>query len=216
MTVVAEPDLTLDVARMLTEKPDAATTPVAAPDAPPTRADDAFTLRLTTAMRGGDEAAFHEFFDRYYDRLLRYLIVVARGNEDAAHEAAQGLLARVARHIRPFATEPEFWRWLAAVARHALVDEQRKQNRYQRLLGRFVDAFRGDSADPDAVAADERLLALLEREVGELAAEERELIERKYFRAEPVRAIATACDKTEKSIESRLGRIRAKLKTAVL
>ena len=57
---------------------------------------------LTRAMALGDEAAFRQFYDAYFDRLLRYLLVVTGGNEQAAREALQGALVRVARHVKPF------------------------------------------------------------------------------------------------------------------
>ena len=35
--------------------------------------------QLTRRMRAGEEAAFREFYHTYYDRLFRYLLVVAAG-----------------------------------------------------------------------------------------------------------------------------------------
>jgi RNA polymerase sigma factor (sigma-70 family) len=170
---------------------------------------------LTAAMARGSEAAFHEFHRRYFDRLLRYLLVVAGGREDTAREALQLTFVRVARHVRRFDAEPGFWNWLTVLARSSFVDETRKQTRYQGLLARF---FQQQPADADVKSrdADEHFLKLLQTEMALLPDDERALLEQKYFEGEAVRDLAGERQLTEKALESRLGRIRRKLKTAVL
>jgi len=78
-------------------------------------------------MAGGDEAAYRQFYDAYFDRLLRYLLVVTGGNEEAAREALQLALVRVVRHVKTFETEEKFWSWLTVLARSAFADESRKR-----------------------------------------------------------------------------------------
>src|SRR5512136_2585698 len=68
---------------------------------------------LTDGMSRGDEAAFQEFHQRYFSRLLRYLFVVAGGQEEVAREALQSAFVRVALHVRPFDAASAFWNWLA-------------------------------------------------------------------------------------------------------
>ena len=67
-------------------------------------------------MARGNEAAFRAFYDGYFDRLLRYLLVVTNGNEEAAREALQLALVRVVRHVKPFGAEEKFWSWLTVLA----------------------------------------------------------------------------------------------------
>jgi RNA polymerase sigma-70 factor (ECF subfamily) len=170
---------------------------------------------LTANMARGDEAAWHEFHERYFHRLLRYLFVVSRGREEMAREAVQAALLRAVRHIRRFDCEEAFWSWLAVLGRSALVDEDRKRRRYSSLLDRFLrrDASAGIEVAPDA---DARLLALLEENLAALPAEDRALLEQKYLIREPVRAIANAAGATEKAVESRLVRIRRHLRELIL
>ncbi len=87
-------------------------------------------------MSRGNEAAFHEFYNLYFNRLLRYLIVITNGQEEIAREAVQLTFMRVARHVRKFDSETAFWNWLAVLARRCAVDELRR-NRRQHLLARF-------------------------------------------------------------------------------
>ncbi len=170
---------------------------------------------LTAAMARGDEAAFHEFHRLYFDRLLRYLLVVAAGREETAREALQLTFVRVARHVRRFDSEAAFWGWLTVLARSAFLDETRKQTRYHGLLARFFQQ-RRDDADAKSREADEHFLALLQSEMARLPDDERALLEQKYFEGEAVRDLAGERQLTEKALESRLVRVRRKLKTAVL
>ena len=170
---------------------------------------------LTGRMARGDEAAFHEFFRRYFDRLLRYLLVVTRGREEVAREALQLTMLRVARHVRRFESEPVFWSWLTVLARSAAIDEQRRGRRYATLLERF---FR-EASENDASGADEtdaRLERWLAACLATLPDDERDLLERKYLEGACVRELAQELETTEKAIESRLVRVRRKLKQSLL
>lgn len=167
-------------------------------------------------MVAGDETAYRLFYDAYFDRLWRYLIVVTAGNEDAAREALQATLTRVVRHIRIFSSEPVFWSWLTVLARSALTDQTRKHRRYLAFLNRFSQHTATESARPEDERADERLRQLLDRHIATLAEDERQLVEAKYFARRSVRDIAAELQTTEKTIESRLTRIRQKLKNTVL
>jgi len=170
---------------------------------------------LTARMARGDEAAFREFFARYFDRLLRYLLVVTRGREELAREALQLTMLRVARHVRRFESEPVFWSWLTVLARCAAIDEQRRAQRYATLLGRF---FR-EAPGSDTSGADETDAHLERSLAGSLTTlpdDERELLERKYLEGASVRDLAQELETTEKAVESRLVRVRRKLKQSLL
>jgi len=170
---------------------------------------------LTARMVHSDETAWREFYDGYFNRLLRYLLVVTNGREEAARESLQLTLMRVVRNIRKFDSETAFWSWLTVLARSSVVDESRKRNRYLALLDRFFHA--GSTAtDANESDTDAHLLQVLEQRVANLPPEERDLIERKYFDAGSVKEIADELETTGKAIESRLVRIRRKLKDAIL
>lgn len=159
--------------------------------------------------------AYQQFFDLYCNRLFRYLLVVAAGDEELARDALQLTMMRLVRYIKRFDSAEVFWSWLTVLARSALADEQRKHRRYLGLLDRF---FRREQARLALVdnAADTTLLQSLENGLANLSLEERDLVERKYFLAQSVRAIASQLQITEKAIESRLVRIRKKLKNSIL
>ena len=163
---------------------------------------------LTANLARGDEDAFREFYDRYFNRLLGYLLVLTRGHEDRAREALQSAMVRVVKHVRRFDSDETFWSWLTVLARTALVDQERKRCRYTAALERF--------AHEDASASESHLLDCLRQSVTMLPQEDLVLIERKYFKEQSVAQIACALDSTEKAIESRLARIRQRLKKQTL
>jgi len=113
---------------------------------------------LTRRMAKGDESAYRAFYDAYFHRLSRYLLVVTAGDEDAAREALQAALVRVVRHIKPFREEAIFWSWLTVLARSALSDQSRKRRRYLAFLERFTQHSH-EPVLPDEDEADARLLA---------------------------------------------------------
>ena len=167
-------------------------------------------------MARGDEAAFRDFYDAYFDRLLRYLLVVTGGDETAAREALQLTLVRVVRHVKPFADEEKFWSWLTVLARSARADEARKSRRYFSFLEKFTRHAEVENDFGSEGEADKQLRELLEKNLTSLPPEERELISQKYFARRSVREIAAAQKTSEKAVESRLSRIRKKLKDGVL
>lgn len=170
---------------------------------------------LTRRMKAGDEAAYRTFYDLYYDRLWRYLLVVASGDEEGAGEALQATLLRVVRHIKVWPDDATLWGWLTVLARNSFSDQTRKRRRYLAFLDRFAWHTRADPG-PGPGAVEGELLRLLQANLAALPAEEREVVELKYFEHCPVREIAAALQTSEKAIESRLVRIRRKLKSAVL
>lgn len=172
--------------------------------------------RLTSGLAAGEEAAFREFHDAYFDRLLRYLLVVTRGDEEAARDALQETFVRVVRHARRFDSGEAFWSWLTVLARSAATDLARKRNRYWRLLTSYAaawgPAFSAEAQDD----GDEALQAMLQHGLAGLGAEDRVLIEGKYLRRMSVRDLAAQSGLTERAVESRLVRARRELREQLL
>lgn len=164
----------------------------------------------------GDETAYRIFHEAYFQRLLRYLLVLTRGDEDAARETLQVTLERVVRYIKVFEQETQFWNWLTVLARSAFADRHRKRSRYFAFLDRFRTHTEISESSNENGAADAQLLAELETLVATLPPEERQLVERKYFGGESVRDLATQFQTSEKAVESRLSRVRRKLKESLL
>ena len=98
------------------------------------------------------------------------------------------------------------------VARTALYDQLRRNTRRTKREQAFSEDPGAGAAWPAAGVAEERLLTALREAVDELGEEERELVEAFYFRREAQAAMAEQRGSTRKAVESKLGRIRGRLR----
>lgn len=170
---------------------------------------------LTAGLARGDEAAWRQFHGAYFDRLFRYLLVVFRGDEQAARDALQQTLIRVHRHVRRFDSETVFWSWLCVLARSAARDGARRRNRYAALLASYAREWFG-SMEPESGDAEQALTGCLQEALRGLPPDERALVTAKYDGRQTVADLALESGTTPKAVESRLARIRARLRTEML
>jgi len=180
----------------------------------PEQASNSIAL-LTRRLAAGEEEAFREFHQLYFDRLYQFLLLVARGREDEAQEALQQTLLRVVHHVRTFESEDTFWCWLKVVGRSAARDAGRKQQRYAALLQSFARR-RNSLALDQPSEPDNRLRDCLDESLDELAPDDRKLIEAKYIEGATIKELSAVADLTEKAVESRLLRARRELRGRIL
>jgi len=167
---------------------------------------------VTLAIVKGDEAAFGEFYEKFSGRLFGLLLFLTAGREEIAREILQITMIKVARKFRVFDHEAALWAWLSQVARNALVDYAREQSRLPKPVS--IDLLGSSVNVPEAAEAE--LLQWLECGLSELDEEERALVESIYFQRRRQRDLADQSGTTQKAIESKLARIRAKLRQFVL
>jgi len=109
---------------------------------------DAFPATLSAAQ-AGDEAAIACLWRQLQPALLRYL----RAREPyAAEDVASETWLRAARNLRSFSgNEIEFRAWMFTLARHALIDWQRRGMR-RPVSGASFDGDTEQAADDDPAA----------------------------------------------------------------
>ena len=168
--------------------------------------------RLTQALCRGEEAAFARFYDQFSFRLYKYLLVLAKGNEAEAREVLQTLVLKLARRFKVFDQEPELWRWLCRSARNAYLDHYRARRREER----FLPLEPWDAALAARSAEGDPWIVPLEQALSQLNEEESELLRAAYVDQWPLQALADESGLTYKALESRLGRLRKKLKAHLL
>ncbi len=168
--------------------------------------------QLTAALARGDDVAWAQFHRDHGPAIFRQLLALTRGDHDLAKEALQRTYLRVAKHVRPSETEPQFKAWLRIVARTALQDCWRRQQSFTALL------FRRQQEPPELAdqGEDERLMAELDRALGRLPEADRVLLEAKYFSGQDMRTLADRLAITPKAVESRLTRARGTLRRELL
>jgi RNA polymerase sigma-70 factor (ECF subfamily) len=166
--------------------------------------------RLTAAVRRGDEAAFTELYDRHSLRLYRHILALTRGDEPAAREIFQTVALKLARKMEVFDDEARLRAWLATLARHEFLDHRRARVRRERRTAPLPDGLAATEAAPAGWAEP------LARALGELAPDDRELLQAAYTDGRPLAELAATRGETYKAVESRLARLRQKTKSALL
>lgn len=176
--------------------------------------DPGETLRaLTAGLSRGEEQAFRDFHAAYAGRLLRYAVAVTQGDIGLAEEALQASLIRIAGKARVFTDEEAFWAWLARVTRSSVVDCARRQSRHALLLQRLS---REPMGQPTADEVDREFAAQLRAAVEALDETDRELLIAKYERGQLTADLAAAARCSCKAMESRLARLRQRVRDSVL
>jgi len=66
-------------------------------------------LTLTTQISAGDEQSFAYFYDRFFDRLFRYVLVMTRGDEQVAKDLLQTTMLKAVRYLKPTPNEEVLW-----------------------------------------------------------------------------------------------------------
>jgi RNA polymerase sigma-70 factor (ECF subfamily) len=163
---------------------------------------------MTRGMTRGDEEPFRTFYVSYFPRLYRYLLVVTRGEEELVRDCLQDTMLRVVRNIRPFTNEAMFWGWLSRVARTAFLYEMRKRKRRQ------IEATYSDQTI--RAETENRMLRLIDEAIDDLEDEDRGLIIDSYFNKQSHATLAQERGITAKAVESRIARIRKRMRVRIL
>ena len=170
---------------------------------------------LTSRLAAGDERAFNALYERFCDRLYRYLIVMAHGDEPMARDLLQAAWIKLVRSGRVFHEETHLWNWLTRVARNQHIDQLRRQSRTPNLVS--LEETGADVERAPAATAMELLLdEALAHGLGRLAPDEHRLVDGFYFQKLSQQDLAERGGASVRAVESRLGRIRQKLRQLIL
>ena len=172
---------------------------------------DAPNIReLTLAVRRGDRAAFSRFYDLYSFRVYKFLLMLARGDEHEAREVFQAVLIKLARRFDVCEDDQKLMAWLCVLAKNTFIDHCRARQRREHLL-----------SSPELQPATDplprhQLSETLCDALATLPPDERELLQAAYIDERPLQELADASGQTYKAVESRLARLRQKLKAQLI
>jgi RNA polymerase sigma factor (sigma-70 family) len=175
---------------------------------------DHFVRTVTRGMFEGSQTAFGEFYNFVFDRLFRMLLVQTRGDEDLCKDLVQGVMLRAVKYAQPFDNERVLWAWLRQVARSCHVDWLRMKGREPQFVS--LELFAETEMPANSAADDEQLLMALESSIKQLDPDDREVLRLAYYEAVPQQSMAQKLNTTSKAIESRLRRIRLKLRRTLI
>ena len=164
---------------------------------------------MTRGIRAGDEGAFMIFYQLYSARMLRYLLVVTRGDVLAANEVHQEILLRVIRHMKEMLTDEDLWRFLAVCMRSAWIDYQRSRRRAEQRSMPIAESLLMTESEEQAT---NQLHELLEQSLAELPDEDRRLITAHYFDGCSQTELAERQEIPVKTLSMRLVRLRRRMR----
>jgi RNA polymerase sigma-70 factor, ECF subfamily len=180
------------------------------PSMPPGTDADANARQIAAAVARGDAAAFRQLYDRYHGRLLRFALVLGRGDELLAQETVQSVFVTAAAKLGCVESEDHLWNWLARVARQQLAKAWRQQRKDVAMFD-MEDAPEHSSG----VESDSMLEECLDTVLLTMATEEQQLIEWFYFDGLSHKEIAERLGATPKAVSSQLERVRTKLRSLI-
>ncbi|MBU1105186.1 MAG: sigma-70 family RNA polymerase sigma factor [Candidatus Riflebacteria bacterium] len=98
--------------------------------------------QLVARILRGEKKLFDVLFDRYIERLLRYVVLFLKSDEEA-RDLTQEIFIKVFRSLDQYKFMGKFERWLFVIARRTLIDQYRKKK---------LKTFSFDSMDMDESA----------------------------------------------------------------
>jgi RNA polymerase sigma-70 factor (ECF subfamily) len=171
-------------------------------------------IELVHGTLAGSERAFEELVRRY-ERAVVALISRMVRDPLRAPELAQDAFVKAFTRLHTFDTGRRFSTWLLAIARNVAVDELRSRARARRLVEAGVDAAAAipdvQNAGPVELVERAEVAKVLDRAVGRLRAEYRELVILRYQHELEIDEIAAITGLPAGTVKSFLYRARQEL-----
>lgn len=139
-------------------------------------------IRLVSALKNGDEAAFGELYDRYSGALLGVIVSIT-GDGESARDVLQEAFVKVWKNIHRYdETKGRLFTWLLNIARNTAIDYLR--NSETRISkGKLSSDRKTESAMESKLGVAYMNIDIigLREVVGRLTEEQRIVLERAYF-----------------------------------
>lgn len=180
-------------------------------------------LALARRVIAGDEAAFEEFFDRYFPRLFRFALPRLGGNEDDTEEIVQRVLIRGIARLGTYRGEAALLTWLCTLCRREIAAWSESACRLREvsffddrpeILAVLEGLSNVESEDPEAVLLRRELSSLVQLTLDHLPSRYGDVLEWKYIQGLSVSEIAGRLGLGYKAAESLLTRARGAFREA--
>lgn len=168
--------------------------------------------KLIESVLCGHTDDFSYFLKRYGPQVFSIVSRLIPVQEDA-EEIAQETFITAFTHLADFAGQAAFSSWLYRIAYNKALSFLRKHNVRDtvRLDDMNVDAVDESLTDEAMSVETEERIAVLNKAVGMLTADERMLVTLYYMEEYPAREVAYVMGITERNVIVRLHRVRKKL-----
>jgi RNA polymerase sigma-70 factor, ECF subfamily len=175
-------------------------------------------LALARRVLAGDQAAFDEFFDRYFPRLYRFAVARLANDEDAAEDIVQQVLIRALGRLHTYRGEAALLTWLCTLCRREIAARLENQDRRREVplvddrpeIRMAIDALAASElVDPETSLQRRELAELVRLTLDHLPGHYGDVLEWKYMQELSVHEIAGRLGVGYKAAESLLTRARA-------
>ncbi len=154
---------------------------------------------LIARVKAGEAAAFGLLYDRYVERVYRYVFYRVRDTAEA-EDVTSDVFMRALRAMPRYETRQPFLAWLYRIARNAVIDRARRR----RTQLSFEDALAHPNADrvidPDATLFREADVATLRNALRQLTPLQQEVIVLRYVEGLDTRSIGRIVGKREGTV----------------
>jgi RNA polymerase sigma-70 factor (ECF subfamily) len=172
---------------------------------------------LVRAHLQGRNGAFESLYERYHDRLIRF-VTRKTGDGDRAQDLVQEAFIRITRHLHRFDTTKKFSTWVYTIASNLSKNELRNRSRsplvlFQKLTGYWDDdnqplQFEDFRMSPDDLYQKRFLKRLVEDTVEELPKHHRLVFRLRELEGKSYEEIAEITGVNLGTVKSRLHRAR--------
>ena len=181
--------------------------------------------RLVARMIAGEQRAFDEFFNRFFDRLYRFTLSRVGHEADAAEDIVQQTLCRAMQKIGLYRGEAALFTWLCQICRNTIADAFRAADplRAERVPFEDNDEVRAALESLSALPVDDleeslrgdQVYRLVHVVLDHLPTRYGEVLELKYIQGLSVKEIAAATQTRPKAVESLLARARVAFRDGI-
>ncbi len=170
---------------------------------------------LVDRLLAGDEAAFEEFANDYFPRLLRFALGRLGGDYDLAREIVQSTVSKAVVRLETYRGDASLSTWLCACCRNEIAQHFRAQSRTppmveleDTLLASEPEMENGSPKGPEADLIRHEETERVHQTIDELAPRYGKALEWKYIDGLSVKEIARRLGTGPKAAESILTRAR--------
>jgi RNA polymerase sigma-70 factor (ECF subfamily) len=173
---------------------------------------------LAARVLAGDQRAFDELFNLYFDRLYRFALARLRHDPTAAEDVVQQTLCKAIEKLGSYRGEAALFTWLCQICRNLITDSYRARDRELQRSVVFEESEEirtalellgaPDLQDPELAAQRGEVGKLVQLVLDHLPGRYGDVLEWKYVQGMSVNEIAARLQLGPKAAESLLTRAR--------
>lgn len=172
--------------------------------------------RLANRLTRGDERAFKEFFDAYFERLYRFARSRLGDDDEAIKDVVQLTMTRALRKIHTYRGEAALFTWVCRLCRNEISDFIARNKRHvenhlpldEPLMQSVLELVTDQQGKPDQLCERAQIGELVRHVLDHLPAAYGDVLEWKYMLGLSVEEIAKRLGTTRIAAQSALGRAR--------